>query len=207
MSLYDTHTNGQRIYVLRSVGTGSEGLTISTRLHVAFLLTSAHQHCVVLLFVACLPFLRNVRRCRGAGGRHCCREMPTVYGHIAWRHPQCWRQTLSLGEVLFQPGSETSSLLAANASVSRTRFTVFLALGTSLQSLSVSNRHAPLPGLFLGSPPLALVIWAFPWCPSGTEVSETRHSLIVYLLPVRLDEPAAGSRHHLPLFLRISFLV
>ena len=33
------------------------------------------------------------------------------------RRPHCWRQTLPLAEVLFQPGTETSSLLAANASV------------------------------------------------------------------------------------------
>ena len=32
------------------------------------------------------------------------------------KHPQCWRQTRPLADALFQPGSETSSLLAANAS-------------------------------------------------------------------------------------------
>ena len=55
----------------------------------------------------------------------------TCYSSSGLRHPHCWRQTLPLAEVLFQPGSETSSLLAANASVSRTRFKVFRTLGTS----------------------------------------------------------------------------
>ena len=93
--------------MLRSVGTGSEGLTISPWLQVAFLLTSA-QHCVVLLFVACLPFLRNVRRCRGAACCHCCREMPTVHGHSSSHGDilSVGGKTLSLGEVLFQPGTE-----------------------------------------------------------------------------------------------------
>ena len=189
--------------MLRSVGTGSEGLTISPWLQVAFLLTSA-QHCVVLLFVACLPFLRNVRRCRGAACCHCCREMPTVHGHSSshgdilsvggkrsrWekcfsspglRYSQCWLQTRPLAEVLFQPGSETSSLLAANASVSRTQHTVFRALGTSLEC---NLFLCPIDTRLL-VPPLALVIWAFPWCPSGTEVSETRHSLIVLMFVLR----------------------
>ena len=97
---------------------------------------------------------------------------PTPCATSAWgpwpllitRHPS------QLADVLFQPGSETSSLLAANASVSRTRFTVFRALGTSLEcNLFLCPIDTRLFQVCFLVPPLALVIWAFSWCPSGTE--------------------------------------
>ena len=128
LALYDTHTNGQRICVLRSVGTGSEDLTISPWLQVAFLLTSAHQHCVVLLFVACLPFLRNVRRCRAANA--------SVGGSAV---PARVRDIHTVGSKRVRISDTFHSFPCARY-VPR------------MQSLSVSNRHAPLPGLFLGSP-------------------------------------------------------
>ena len=88
--------------VTSSVGTGSERLSdFSMVVGGVFA-----PHCVALLFVACLPFLHNARPCHGVGGRHCWREMPTEHGHSS-----------SHGDILFQSGTETSSLLWANASV------------------------------------------------------------------------------------------
>ena len=94
-------------------------------------------------------------------GRHCCREMPTVLGHSSshgdilsvdgkrsrWgkccsspgrRHPHCCRQTLPLAEVLFQSGTETSSLFHWYQSWRFPRH--FLVHDTSLQN-NIQTEH------------------------------------------------------------------
>ena len=97
------------------------------------------------------------------------------------RHHHCWQQTRPFRGHVSQ--FSVRSVPPSNA------------ISFCVQSTRASSRSVSWFN------PLTLVIWAFPWCPSGTEVSGTRHSLIVLMFVLRgqtsAREQRVGTRHSL----------